>query len=85
MGVLSWLSYNNPSYRFQASNGYMGCRRRGQPNRKAVIVSIAAKVFSGIGRPLPVGLGINSFSQSKIDATINELREERAMLQELLG
>jgi len=31
------------------------------------------------------GLPINPFSRSKIDATVNELKEERAMVGELLG
>ena len=30
------------------------------------------------------GLAINEFSRAKIDATINELKEERAMVSELL-
>ena len=31
------------------------------------------------------GLPVNEFSRSKIDATVNELKEERSMVQELLG
>jgi malate dehydrogenase len=30
------------------------------------------------------GLEINAFSQSKIDATVNELKEEKAMVADLL-
>jgi hypothetical protein len=30
------------------------------------------------------GLTINDFSRSKIDATINELKEEKALVSELL-
>jgi len=41
----------------------------------------------GNGQKLEVvqGLTINDFSRSKIDATVNELKEERAMVAELLG
>ena len=31
------------------------------------------------------GLPVNDYSRAKIDATVNELKEERAMVQELLG
>jgi malate dehydrogenase len=31
------------------------------------------------------GLPVNDFSRGKIDATVNELKEERAMVSELLG
>ena len=31
------------------------------------------------------GLAINEFSQSKIDATVNELKEEKTMVASLLG
>jgi malate dehydrogenase len=37
------------------------------------------------GKPEIVqGLPINEFSRAKIDATINELKEEKAMVRELL-
>ena len=40
-----------------------------------------------VGRRLEIvqGLPINEFSRTKIDATVNELKEERAMVGELLG
>jgi len=31
------------------------------------------------------GVPVNEFSQGKIDATVNELKEEREMTKELLG
>jgi malate dehydrogenase len=40
----------------------------------------------GDGKKLQIvqGLPINEFSRAKIDATVNELQEERAMVADLL-
>ena len=38
----------------------------------------------GQNREIVQGLEISEFSQGKIDATINELREEREMVKDLL-
>jgi malate dehydrogenase len=48
---------------------------------------ISSFPFRNVGQKLEVvqGLSINEFSRGKIDATVNELKEERAMVKELLA
>jgi len=48
---------------------------------------ISSFPLRNVGQNLEIvqGLPINDFSRAKIDATVNELKEERAMVGELLG
>ena len=51
---------------------------------KGLITSFPVR-SNGRGLEIVQGLSINDFSRGKIDATINELKEERAMVSELLA
>ena len=51
---------------------------------KGLITSFPVR-NNGQGLEIVQGLNINEFSRGKIDATINELKEERGMVSELLG
>ena len=50
-----------------------------------LISSFPIRTIPGGGYEIVSGVNVNDFSRGKIDATLNELREERSMVAELLG
>ncbi len=50
-----------------------------------LISSFPIRTVPGGGYEIVSGVSVNDFSRGKIDATLNELREERSMVAELLG
>ncbi len=50
---------------------------------EGLITSFPIRTHSG-GWEIVQGVSVNEFSQSKIDATVNELKEEREMVKEML-
>ena len=50
-----------------------------------LICSFPVRATSGTEREIVQGVPVSEFSQGKIDATVNELKEEKAMVKELLN
>ncbi|MBV9127427.1 MAG: malate dehydrogenase [Verrucomicrobia bacterium] len=51
---------------------------------KGLICSFPVRATSGTEREIVQGVPINDFSRAKIDASVNELKEEKALVGELL-
>ena len=52
---------------------------------KGLISSFPVRTLANGDLEVVQGLSVGEFSQARIDATVNELKEEREMVRELLG